>query len=335
MPSPKSDVRREGPDACPGVRSVWAAADGGLARVRIPGGRLSVADLRLLADAAHELGSGVLELTSRANIQVRGLRAEAEHELAWRLRLAGLMPSETHDRVRNIVASPLTGLLPDAGPDVGGLVDALDEGLCDEAELAGLPGRFLFAIDDGAGDVAALDADVMLVASGARLLLVLGGVPVGTVADTDAVPVALAAASAFLAERGSQCSPAWRLAELEDGPARVAARLGHPLMHERVNGSAAESGRNLSTRSCMTGEPSPPGTYAQANGRAALVLDSGDGKLDVAAVRTLADAADPMAGVRVTPWRGVILPDLDPAAVDSVTAALAAHGLVAHDEGNR
>lgn len=302
------------------MRSVWSAADGGLARVRIPGGRLSVADLRVLADAAAELGSGVLELTSRANVQIRGLRAEAEHELAARLRLAGLMPSETHDRVRNIVASPLTGLLAGGGRDVGPVVADLDDGLCDEPALAGLPGRFLFAVDDGCGDVVTLDADVTLVASGAGFLLLLGGVEAGWVEAGTAVAVALDAALGFLAERGAQCSPAWRLAELTDGPARVAARLRAPLLHERSHDNGQGSG------------PVSPGEYTQADGRVALVLGAGDGRLDVAAARALAGAAAP-AGVRVTPWRGVVLPDVDPAAVGTVTAALAAHGLSAESGG--
>ncbi len=102
-------TRRSGPDLCPGVRSVWSAADGGLARVRIPGGRLSADQLRLLADAADDLGNGLLELTVRANVQVRGLSAGREQDLAARLRVGGLLPSDTHDRVRNILGSPLAG----------------------------------------------------------------------------------------------------------------------------------------------------------------------------------------------------------------------------------
>ncbi|HVE25505.1 MAG TPA: hypothetical protein VNC22_08885, partial [Sporichthya sp.] len=230
MPSPKSTVRREGADACPGVRAVWDAADGGLARIRIPGGRLSADDLRVLAAGADDLGNGVLELTSRANVQIRGLRPAGEHDLAARLRLAGLLPSDTHDRVRNIVASPLTGLVG-REPDVSALVADLDDALCADPGLAALPGRFLFAIDDGSRDVGGLDADVTLSAVPDGYVLGLGGVDVGRTADP--VAAALAAARGFLAERGDQCSPAWRLAELADGPARVAARIGPSLMHER------------------------------------------------------------------------------------------------------
>ncbi|GAA0623161.1 precorrin-3B synthase [Sporichthya brevicatena] len=338
MPSPKSSVRREGPDACPGVRSVWSAADGGLARVRIPGGRLSVEQARVLATAAEELGSGVLELTSRANVQIRGLQPAGEHALAPRLRAAGLLPSDTHDRVRNIVASPLSGLREH--PDVGPIVTDLDEGLCDDPHLAALPGRFLFAIDDGSLDVSGLDADVTLHAVPDGFVVRLGGAKIGL--TTAPAALALAAARAFLAERAAQHSPAWRLAELAEGPARVAARLDPSLMHERVVEIRTPDAGKSTPCSCMSGARAlEPGEYRQADGRTALVLDAGDGRLTAAAFRALADQAqqhqaqqhqaqqhrDGPAGLRVTPWRGVVLPDLPPEAVGTVTAALAAFGL--------
>ncbi|MFC7642028.1 hypothetical protein ACFQX6_14390 [Streptosporangium lutulentum] len=81
-----------------------AAADGGLARVRVPGGRLTTSQLRELAGAASTYGSGVIELTSRANVQVRGLGEGGG--FAARMAAAGLLPSATHERIRNVLASP-------------------------------------------------------------------------------------------------------------------------------------------------------------------------------------------------------------------------------------
>lgn len=276
-------TRRDGPDACPGVRSVWSAADGGLARVRLPGGRLTGRQLHLLADVADDLGNGILELTVRANAQVRGLRPSGEHELATRLRAEGLLPSDTHDRVRNILASPFTGL--PWGGDVVAEIEALDDGLCDRPRLAELPGRFLFALDDGSVDVATLGPDVGAVAVGAEFALLLGGRPCGRWVDReDLVAALLAAAEAFLDEREAQRSPAWRLAELADGPSRVLARLdGNPLR---------EAG------------PEVPDLAAPVVPAGKSVIEVPDGRLTSERAREIADLG---TDLRVTPWRSVVV----------------------------
>ena len=174
------------PDACPGVFAPHDAADGALARIRLPGGAIDAAALRAVADCADELGDGHLHLTSRGNLQLRGLSRSSA--LSARLMDAGLLPSATHERVRNILASPLAGIASDptarvdvvasttlgtretGSCDVRGLAAELDRGLCARPELAGLPGRFLFALDDGRGDVAAEEPDLCWQAPG-RLLV--------------------------------------------------------------------------------------------------------------------------------------------------------------------
>ncbi|MDX6235592.1 MAG: precorrin-3B synthase, partial [Kribbellaceae bacterium] len=189
------------------------AADGGLARVRLPGGVLSTDQLQVLAAASAELGDGNLELTSRANLQIRALRPGAAQALSDRLYSAGLLPSISHERVRNILASPLSGLDPHSLYDVLPAVAELDRHLCARPALAGLPGRFLFALDDGRGDLAGLGADVGIQAlPDGRVALLLAGADTGVrVPREDLVPVMLAAAEAFLAERAAQGSGAWRL----------------------------------------------------------------------------------------------------------------------------
>lgn len=299
-------------DACPGALQVHAAADGALARVRVPGGALTTDALRELAACAGELGNGVIELTSRANVQVRGLADPAA--FAARMAAAGLLPSATHERVRNIVASPLSGRSATGVLDVRPLVAALDAGLCGRPALADLPGRFLFALDDGTGDVLGLGADVTLAAHpvdhpGGNLTLLLAGEPVGSVTADDAVAVALAAAEAFQSVRGD----AWRVAELPGGPATIAAHLPGAVPLARPVAVAAA-------------EPRKGGVFPQVDGRVAVDVIVPLGRLTTAQAGLLADLTP--AEVRLTPWRTVVLPDLVPEAAGPVTSALTGAGLV-------
>ncbi|WP_433356553.1 precorrin-3B synthase [Microtetraspora malaysiensis] len=336
---------RSGPDACPGALQVHAAADGGLARVRIPGGAVTAGQLRAVAAAARELGSGVIELTSRANLQVRGLplppaacegaeRAPAEApDFAARMAAAGLLPSATHERVRNIVASPLAGRNAASGRDVRPLVAELDRALCARPGLAELPGRFLFALDDGSGDVAALEADVTLrpVAAGDEneAALLLAGADPGLRAPSGAETAGLlAVAEAFLAERAAQGSRAWRLRELADGPARVAARAVQ--LEPRLRRSSARPPEAYGAETGAVGVVGVVGVVGQRDGRVALAVLPPLGRLTPAQAEALAEAAGDGAGeVRVTPWRTVVVPDLSPADAGRWRARLAEAGLVA------
>jgi precorrin-3B synthase len=119
------------------VVDLHRAEDGLLARVRTPGGRLSAGQLRALARCAR-MGNGLVDLTSRANVQIRGLREEHREALVFELQAAGLLPSIAHDRARNIMA-PATG-------EFDAVVDALDAAICADPALAALGGRFLFAV---------------------------------------------------------------------------------------------------------------------------------------------------------------------------------------------
>lgn len=285
---------------------VHAAADGGLARVRLPGGRLPVAGLRTLRDAAAALGDPVLELTSRGNIQVRALRPGAEVDFGARLTAAGLLPSDTHERVRNIIASPLSGRDGLGALDVRPVVAAFDAGLCADASLADLPGRFLVTLDDGRGDVTPLGGDVGWYED----RLTLAGHLTTARAAGDPAELLLRATRAFLAERAGQGGRAWRLAELSGGPARVVARLGAALDPSVIpDGSGPAAGR-----------------VPQLDGRVALTVVVPLGLLTPEQSAALAAAAK--GEIIVTPWRTVVVPDVPVEEAGHVETLLAAAGLV-------
>ncbi len=301
-------------DACPGLLRLHAAEDGALARVRVPGGRLSAAQLEAIA-AAAALGSGLVELTGRANVQVRGLPSDADKALARLLADAGLLPSPAHDRVRNLLASPLDGRDPRAHAATDALVCALDRGICGDPELARLPGRFLFAVDDGSGLALGRDADVALAMVDAQtLVLLLGGVPTtARVAPAEAAALAVAAARAFLEERAAAGASAWRIRELPDGGAGIARRLGVRL----GTASAARGSRRVA-----------PGMARQPDGRVAVTALAPLGRLEPGATDRLAVLAARRGDVRISPWRTVTLLDVPAGEADAAACDLAACGLV-------
>jgi sulfite reductase beta subunit-like hemoprotein len=184
-------------DRCPGSLRLHEAADGFVARVRVPGGRVNAAGVRALARAAY-LGSGLVEVTSRANVQLRGLPADAADELSAILTGAGLLPSAAHDRSRNVIASPVAGRHPDSRASTDEVVAELDHRLCADMALADLPGRFLFAIDDGSGMAIDRRADVQLMALDRRRFELLG---MGVVERADAAAAALDLARDYLTGR--------------------------------------------------------------------------------------------------------------------------------------
>ncbi|VEG56021.1 precorrin-3B synthase [Mycolicibacterium aurum] len=291
-------------DACPGALQTHRAADGDLARIRLPGGTITSAQMDALASAAIDFAASTLELTSRGNLQIRGV--DDTDAVARLLSESGLLPSATHERVRNIVASPLSGRS-------GGLCDtrqlvlALDDAVQRDADLVHLPGRFLFGIDDGRGDVSGLAADVGVHAlDPSTAALLLAGRDTGVrLALSDTVDELLAIARRFVAIR----EKAWRVDELDDPTTLLGGRT-----------PTAPPGAT------WHGPTRPPvGWIEQDDGRIALGAAIPLGVLDAQVARYLAAVDAPMA---VTPWRSVLLFDLDEGVADVALRVLAPLGLV-------
>lgn len=299
----ESVARTRDQDACPGALQVHRAADGALARVRLPGGVITAPQLQALARAATDWGAGTLELTSRGNLQIRGVTDTAA--VAEAAAGVGLLPSPTHERVRNIVASPLSGRV---GPttDIRGLVTDLDEAIRADPELATLPGRFLFGIDDGRGDISGLGPDVGAHFDGEAAALLLAGRDTGVrIPHSSAVPTMVSVARRFAAERGK----AWRVKELDD-----VGRLLVGLTPAEAPGT---------TWSAITRPP--VGWLEQHDGRIALGAAIPLGVLPARTAEFLAAIEAPMV---ITPWRSVLVFDLDEDVADVALRVLAPLGLV-------
>lgn len=299
-------MTRTVPDSCPGVLRMHQAADGPLARIRLPGGVITPDQLRALAAAAAELGDGTLELTSRGNVQLRAMHDAAA--LAERLERARLLPAPGHERVRNIVASPLSGRRG-GRTDVRPVAAELDAALQAAPELAALPGRVLFTLDDGRGDVTGLGGDIGVHAVGTdEYALVLAGRDHGLrVAATHVVPTMLAAAHCFQRIRAEH----WRLREVPGGTATVVAELGLESQSE--------------PRTLPVDHDIPIGWLLQDDDRVALGAAVPLGTLAARTAEFLAAVEHPII---VTPWRGLVLADLDEWTAEQVVRVLAPMGLI-------
>ncbi len=297
-PSPQATAAsRVRGDACPGTLRLHDADDGALARVRVPGGVLTVAQAGALAEAAGRLGDGELHLTSRGNVQLRGLREACGAELAGLLDAAGLLPSYAHERVRNVVASPLSGLDGRGLRDVRPWLTELDAALCASASATALSGRFLFALDDGRGDVAGLGADVTVraVPGDGAMLAPGSGDEVLYVSGDDAARAALLAAEAFVDVVRDSGARVWRVDELP-------CERGVLLRAVRDRLAGAGIGFRDGDREVAEGAgPPSPGVVGSA-----VSVHVPLGRLTAAQWRELTEVT---AGeLRLTPWRGVVVP---------------------------
>jgi probable phosphoglycerate mutase len=134
-------------DRCPGVTRPWLAEDGALVRLRLVGGRITAEQLEALAAVSATYGDGNVHLTGRANVQVRALPHDGDRllpEVHRAVLATGLVPSESHDLVRNVMVSPWTGRRGGRA-DLRPVADELDRLVRADARLAELPGRFLRA----------------------------------------------------------------------------------------------------------------------------------------------------------------------------------------------
>ena len=322
------------------------ARDGLLTRIPVPGGLLTSAQARVLAEVAEAHAGGALTITSRANVQLRGLHAPLPVEVLARLQRAGLASLEpVVNHLRNFMASPAAGLDPDAIVDTAPLVRALDAYVQSHVELGVLPMKFGIGLDAGErASIAGQPNDVLFRAyrdeAGAprfRALVRMG-------ADEDAradlgvaltpeqvVPFAAAIAAEYLdAMPGDGSRPHLHhlLVDVEVDAFR--ARLT-----SRVPSVAETPAPAFAARA-----PHPPvGVHAQATpadeeGTVYVGLAPLLGALTSTQLRSVAELADRYASgaLRLSPWCNVLLPDVRVRDVDALQAALDGLGLPSRPE---
>lgn len=185
---------------CPGIVRPMPSGDGLIVRVRPRCGAFPLATAGALADLAQRLGNGHIDLTRRANLQLRGLTEDRLPELQEALANLGLIDvnAET-EAVRNVMVAPLAGLDPNQPFDVRPIAAAIEHTLTTDVRLLALPAKFGFVVDGGGPlSIAAERADISLAAVGDVIAFGLDTQWLGTIAWERAARLAIAAAHAFL-----------------------------------------------------------------------------------------------------------------------------------------
>ncbi|MEX0350275.1 MAG: cobalamin biosynthesis protein CobG [Paracoccaceae bacterium] len=182
---------------CPGAHRPMMSGDGLVVRVRPRLARLTADQALGLCAAATRFGSGTIDLTNRANLQLRGV-AESDHQdLLGTLSGLGLLDAEPGIEVkRNILMTPLYHI----GDQTHRLATELTERI---GELPELPAKFGFAVDTGPKRLlAAASADIRLETAPDGIVLRADGLETGRlVAEAHAIDRAIELANWFARHR--------------------------------------------------------------------------------------------------------------------------------------
>lgn len=181
---------------CPGALRPMMSGDGLVVRVRPRGGRLARAQATGIAALARLHGNGVLDLSNRANLQIRGV-SEANHApLIDGLRALGCLDDSAESEARrNIMISPFW----DATDATQAICRALEAALA-APDAPKLPGKFGFSIDLSAQNaLRTAAADIRIEAHQAGLSVRADGFATGALAANaaDAARLGLALAHWF------------------------------------------------------------------------------------------------------------------------------------------
>ncbi|AZA13549.1 precorrin-3B synthase [Corynebacterium choanae] len=322
---------RQRSDACPGVRAMHEATDGYIGRMRFAGGHVTADQWRNLAQLATTFGDGDIHLTTRGNIQIRGISSADQTGFAEQVVHYAMSPSLAHDRMRNIICSPRT-------PWLHPLAHALDDALLATPATATLAGRTLFALDDGRGDMLHRTPDMAAIATTAlvnadswrdtEFRIVLGGNLTDYIATGEEIPqVITAVATRWAAIRDAL----WRIGEdtsgekyqqlvevVADHAATTTKAIGNDHQWANATDANTPSRENDIIDRFVGWHDEPDGTVTLGAG---LPF----GKLTATAAELLATAE---CTTTATCWHTVMLYGLDEAVAEAVVKAGSLHGLV-------
>ena len=276
---------------CPGALRPMESGDGLIVRIRPRAATLSAADLRGIADAAERFGNGHIDVTRRANLQIRGVSETTLVPMQRALAALDLLDESIEaEAVRNILVSPLAGLDPTERLDMRPLACELADRLADLADIA-LPAKFAFVLDGGGRlGLAGERADI-------RLLACCGN---------DRTMIAIARETQWLG-----------ITEPENATSVLLAIItGKAPSLQPVETLSVQNSNFVETS---------PGIMRLGAERTVIALGVPFGRLGVDQLRLLCELS---AEIRLSPWRMLYLPAPDMAAARQLIAAVREGGFV-------
>ena len=263
---------------CPGALRPMLSGDGLVVRVRPRGGRLSPVQALRIADLAARFGNGLIDLSARANVQIRGVSEATHAALIDGLAGVGLLDdSAGNEAARNIVVAPFW----ETGDGTQDLAERLMRALA-QPDAPCLPGKFGYAVDTGSGPVLrAVSADIRLERLAGQLIVRAdGAMTAAGVTPETAVAAMMELAGWFLGSGG-----------VSNGRGRMAALMARGArLPERFEQVAVRTGGAL--------PPPRPGLGPQG-----AMVGFDFGQMTAATLAALA-ALGPL---RVTPWRMLLI----------------------------
>ncbi|MEA5582203.1 precorrin-3B synthase [Nodularia harveyana UHCC-0300] len=325
---------------CPGLFYDTPAQDGILSRIRIPGGILDSKQCRAIADITENYGGGYVDVTNRANLQIRELRSGINLPVLQNLQNIGIGSRNfAVDHIRNIMTSPTSGIDPQELIDTRPLIQDWENYIATHPSLGGLSAKFSVGFDGG-GQVSVCDRlnDIMFAAILIdstvyfRLYLSVGvkgkpPVDMGIVLLPEScLPVLAALAEVYLDHTDIQSRRKLRLRELlnnlgcETYLQQVEQRLGfeltpHPPLY-----------KTSSPEKSLNSHYSHIGIHPQRQqGLFYIGVVLPLGRLESQQIRGLADLAEKFGSgtLRLTPWQNLLLTDIPQRSLTHVKSEIA------------
>jgi precorrin-3B synthase len=311
---------------CPSAWRPMLTGDGYLVRLHFSCGIVSSDQARTVATLARRYGNGLIDLTRRANLQIRGVAEEHIIKLQAELLAAHLVAQDAEGAdAPHVIASPLAGRDREALIDIRPIVQELERRFGADLRIRDLPAKFCIAIEDGGRfSLRGVDSDIALEACQRyRVKVRLADECVGSVAADQVSDTAGALIRTFITLREQSAPSARRMRDLVE-------RVGLDAILASCPGLGRASTRSSSGHDDVDGRAKPGHEAVGSMDRDVFAVAAPFGSFSADQLQLLAELAalHARSELRLTPWRTILIPAIASGAIGNVGSECARAGLI-------